>query len=190
MGSRETSFVLTLSRSWSKIASRLMRDERGSAAVEFAIVATPFFMLTFGIFGLSIYQFTSFSIQNAVDQAGRAIRTGVYATAGKSGGVMTNAEFKQAVCDKSPGFIDCKNKLKVFVTTPGATFSAATDKRSSCAGNEAVAGSAVPGGSSVIVLVVACYTFDLAKSIPYVTFGQSKGNAATIQASTVFRTEP
>ena len=185
-----SSFARLCRRVWSGLAGSMARDERGSAVVEFAIVATPFFMLTFGIFGLSIYQFTSFSLQNAVDQAGRTVRTGLYQTSGKSGGVMTNAEFKQAVCDLAPAYIDCKNKLKVFVTTPGANFSSATANRPSCANNEATSTDAVPGGSSVIILVVACYTFDLAKTLPYVSFGQAQGSAATIQASTVFRTEP
>jgi Flp pilus assembly protein TadG len=176
---------------WFRPIQRLRRDESGATVVEFAMVATPFFMLIFGIFGICIYQFTQFSLQNAVDQAARSIRTGAFATAGAQGGVMTSAEFKQAVCGLSPAYIDCANKLKVFVIAPGSTFSTASANRPSCNSADPAANpTPITGGRSTIILVVACYTFDLAATLPYLQLGNAQGQAAIIQASTVFKTEP
>lgn len=169
---------------------RLDRSESGAASVEFAMVATPFFMLIFGIFGIGIYQFTAFSLQNAVDQASRSLRTGSYQTSGQNGGVMTNTEFKNAVCALSPPFIDCQNKLKIFITQPGATFTSANTNRPSCSNAAAAGTSSVSAPRSTITLVVACYTMDMAATLPYLVLGTSAGQAAVIQASTVFKTEP
>ena len=53
-------------------------DESGFTAVEFAIVAMPFVMLLFGILSVCLYFFTNFTMENAVWQAARAIRTGQF----------------------------------------------------------------------------------------------------------------
>ena len=58
------------------------RDERGFTAVEFAMVAMPFLMLLFGTIGIGLFFFTTFSLENAVEQASRQIRTGQAQLAG------------------------------------------------------------------------------------------------------------
>lgn len=176
---------------WMSVVRRAGRDDSGATAVEFAMIATPFFALLFGTFGIGIYQFTQFSLQNAVDQAARQIRTGTYQTGGATGGVMTTQEFKTAVCSKAAAFIDCTSKLKVFIVTPGTSFSSATTNAPACtAADPASTTTTVTAGSNTIVLVLACYTFDLAASLPYLQLGPTKGSAAVIQASSVFKTEP
>ena len=191
MVERRASGSVGLLAKWCRPFQRLRRDESGATVVEFAMVATPFFMLIFGIFGICIYQFTQFSLQNAVDQAGRSIRTNTFSTAGAGGGVMTTTEFKQAVCNLAPAYIDCANKLKVFVIAPGPTFSTAGTNRPSCNGADPAANpTPITGARSTIILVVACYTFEMAATLPYLHLGNTQGQAAIIQASTVFRTEP
>ena len=58
------------------LTRRLRNDERGSAAVEFAIVALPFLLLLVGLISISLYFFTNFTMESAVLNAARAIRTG------------------------------------------------------------------------------------------------------------------
>src|SRR5687767_1495778 len=53
---------------------RLCRDQRGTAAVEFGIVAPVFFATLLGIVDVGRYMWTLNTMQYAVDQA---IRTGV-----------------------------------------------------------------------------------------------------------------
>ncbi|MCY0092951.1 TadE/TadG family type IV pilus assembly protein [Hoeflea ulvae] len=61
---------------WRRLFARLRRSRDGSAAIEFAMLAFPFFILIFAI----IEAFIAFAgeqlLENAVDTMGRQIRTG------------------------------------------------------------------------------------------------------------------
>ena len=93
-----------------KRAGNLRRDESGSAAIEFAMVSFPFLALLFGIMAVGLYFFTTFSTENAVEQASRPIRTGEAQAAG-----LTRDQFKASVCEKLPVYVDCSSKLRVNV---------------------------------------------------------------------------
>ena len=56
------------------LASRVKQDKSGSTAIEFAIVALPFLMMIFGTLAVGLFYFTTFALENAVEQAGRLIR--------------------------------------------------------------------------------------------------------------------
>ncbi len=89
--------------------ARWLRNDRGATAIEFAIVAVPFFMLVLGTIGIGLYFFTTNSLEHGVEAAARKIRTG---EAQKSG--LTVGDFKQSVCDGAGSYIDC-SKLSVLV---------------------------------------------------------------------------
>ena len=57
---------------------RWQADQSGFTAVEFAIVAMPFVMLLFGTISVCLFYFTTFTMENAVWQASRGIRTGQF----------------------------------------------------------------------------------------------------------------
>jgi Flp pilus assembly protein TadG len=177
----------------------LARNEDGYTAVEFALVATPFLMLVFGIIGAGLYFFTAFSMEHAIEQASRAIRVGSFKTA-NSGAGMSTLDFKNSVCSFAPPFVDCQNKVRVQLVTVGASgFSSATPPSCTKSGGDladetASAGTLVNVGQSMIVLALVCYQFDLAANIPFLKLGGMSGansnNAALIQAAVTFRTEP
>jgi len=50
--------------------------QSGATAIEFGMVALPFVLLLFGILSVCLYFFTTFTLENAVWHAARAIRTG------------------------------------------------------------------------------------------------------------------
>src|SRR5262245_1464059 len=78
-----------------KMAGRFARAEGGATAVEFALVAIPFLMLVFAIIELGLVYLVSLTLENAVIDVGRQIRTGQVQT---SGGTATT--FKSSVCAK------------------------------------------------------------------------------------------
>ncbi len=78
------------------------RDESGSAAIEFAIVAPLFFFLMFVIAETALVFVAEQVLDNAVFETSRLIRTGQ----AQQGG-MSAADFKNAVCDRISVFIDC-----------------------------------------------------------------------------------
>ena len=59
-----------------RIVRRFNKDREGTTAVEFAILAFPFFLLLFGIIECSLLFFAGQMLESAVDDVGRKIRTG------------------------------------------------------------------------------------------------------------------
>lgn len=95
-------------------ARTLSRAEGGAAAVEFALVALPFFLLLFGTIELALVFLLATSLENATDMAARQVRTGEMQTAGGA----TAATFKTLVC-QNLGWLqgDCSSNLYVDVRT-------------------------------------------------------------------------
>lgn len=83
------------------------QNRRGSAAVEFALVAFPFMMILFGILEVAMMFFVSTTLESAVSTAAREIRTGrLQATSG------TPADnFRTMICNRSFGMLDCTGRL-------------------------------------------------------------------------------
>ncbi|SNY91818.1 TadE-like protein [Cohaesibacter sp. ES.047] len=75
------------------VASRFSRDEDGATAVEFALVAAPFFGMLFVIISIAHFFWTGASLEDAVQEAGRQIRVGRVEAAG-----MGQGEFKDFIC--------------------------------------------------------------------------------------------
>ena len=99
---RAASYVLRRHLRLRRRLRRLRADQSGFTAVEFAAVALPFVMLLFGTISVCLFYFTNFTMENAVWQASRAIRTGQFQQGlGGYAGLSTDEDrkkaFKQAV---------------------------------------------------------------------------------------------
>jgi hypothetical protein len=170
------------------VLRRWRRDPSGTTAIEFAFVATPFLMLLFGIMGVGLYFFTTFSLENAVEQTGRLIRTGQVQQGG-----MTAQAFKEKVCELAPSFVDCTNKIRVNVLNypdSEAIGPATLPQCLDAAGNLSDVTSFQPGDADQVVLIWVCYEWSLASKIPYLNLGNMANGSRLIQAATTFRTEP
>jgi Flp pilus assembly protein TadG len=89
------------------LRSRLLRsrrrlDERGSAAVEFAIIAPVFFFLMFVIAETALVFIAEQVMDNAVFETARLIRTGQVQQAN-----MSKQDFTNEVCGRAAIFINC-----------------------------------------------------------------------------------
>ena len=167
--------------------NRAGRDERGFTAIEFGMVALPFLMLLFGNIAVGLYFFTTFTLENAVEDAARLIRTG---QAQESG--MTAEQFKQKVCENAPRYVDCNGKMRINVQTYTGFGSIATP---SCIdnGGELIKPESQTynsGGAGDVVLVTVCYEWELTGKIPFLHLGTMDNGSSLIVASTTFRTEP
>jgi Flp pilus assembly pilin Flp len=168
--------------------SRLRRDETGATAVEFGLVALPFLMMLFGIIAVGLYFFTTFTLENAVEQASRQIRTGQAQQAG-----LNSDQFRSAVCNNLPGNMPCDSSIQVNVQNYPDSASITPDSLPQCldaGGNLSAASNYAPGGSNVIVLVWVCYEWKLAGKIPLLRLGNMGNGSRLIHATTTFRTEP
>lgn len=91
--------------------ARLRKDARaGSAAIEFAMLALPFFYFLFGIIETGVLFFAQSALTNATEDTARMIRTG------QIQGALTSDELVGDICAKLSGLIEtsgCKIDLKV-----------------------------------------------------------------------------
>ena len=163
------------------------RREDGVTALEFAMVAPWFLMLLFGIMAVGLFFFTTFTLENAVEQAARLIRTGQAQAAG-----MTAEQFKSKVCENAPQYVDCTSKMRVSVVSGADPGTLTTPSCVDAGGALAPPASSAytPGGSGVYVLVTVCYEWELAGNIPFLHLGDMGNGSALIQATTAFKTEP
>jgi Flp pilus assembly protein TadG len=125
-----------------------LKDDRGSSAVEFALVAPILFALLFGTIEVGVQGMVSSSLENAVAAASRTIRTG------EADGPASASDFKNLVC---AGMIDslsvCNARLAISVA-PFSSFSSAGS-----AATAAPDGTFNKGGPSDIILVHATYSW-------------------------------
>lgn len=76
------------------LVRRFGRERKGSTAIEFAILAMPFFALMFAILETSLSFATQQLIANATDRISRDVRTGNLKIAD-----LTSGKLKKRVCD-------------------------------------------------------------------------------------------
>lgn len=179
---------------------RLISNEDGAAAIEFAMVGLPFLLFILGVVGYGLYFFTNSSLEYGVEAASRKIRTGEINSSGTSRGdkQMTVGEFRNHVCAVAGPAINCA-KLSIIVQH-GADWSEispepCTDKKGDLTGSTGQNGeilSSYAGSSNSVVLVTLCYKWDLAQSFGFLKLGGGPDGSgpAVLQAATAFKSEP
>ena len=179
--------LLPIRSSARQFALRLTRDERGATAIEFAMVSLPFFMMLFGLIILGLFFFTTFVLENAVEQSARLIRTGQVQQNG-----MTAADFKQEVCKRAPPYVDCDGKMRINVQSYSSFGSVVTPACTDSGGNLIPPAAELfhTGAASEVVLVTVCYEWEFAGKMPFLNLANMGNGSALIQVSTTFRTEP
>jgi hypothetical protein len=98
-------FAVTIQMRFKQFCRRLRRDaEKGSAAIEFAMVAPVFFVFLMGTIEVVVMFFAQTSLQNAVNDAARLIRTGQTACFSLDANnlcvPMTAAQFRTQICNE------------------------------------------------------------------------------------------
>jgi Flp pilus assembly protein TadG len=108
MSSRVKSWRAVSSRAVWAAANRLFRrfdrSQRGSAAVEFALVAPVFFALLFAILETGIMFFADQYLESITQDCARTILTGQTQNNG-----LTQAQFKTYVCNQIVALFSCGN---------------------------------------------------------------------------------
>ena len=162
------------------------RQHRGQAAVEFALIAAPFFFLIFGLMELCLIFIMSTVLEHSVSDASREIRTGQAQEAG-----FSEVEFRKSVCAKMFGLMGCDSNLHIDVKRL-ASFSAA-ELNSPIDANGKFDDSKFdfqPGGANEIVAVRVYYEWSLVTPILSAPLANMANGKHLIQATAVFRNEP
>lgn len=187
------------------------KDETGTTAIEFAMVSAPFMLLAFGIMGIGLQFFTINALEQGVSSAARKIRTGAAQTGMVVDGQTeptTLGNFKTLVCNESGSYISCNSKLVVHVQSsdewanivPVNCVTSGNLTPQTGADSDKLTDSS--GGANQVVLVTACYEWDLGGAMwqkfwnLLAAGAWSHGEAANdagkviVQAVATFRTEP
>ena len=173
-----------------------MRDESAAVAVEFGILALPFFTIVFAILETAMVFFAGQILDSAVNDSSRLIRTGLATTA--SG--YTANDYRNAICARLYGLFDCADneKLRIKVTEIAAnTFASAAPTppvNPNCATlgtcNLTIAQTYEPGVGSSVVLVEAYYKWPTIVNLPMFDLATMSDGTRLLSAVRVFRNEP
>lgn len=163
---------------------RIARSRDGAAAIEFALLAIPYFMIIFAIIETFIAYTGEQLVANAVDTMARKIRTGQITASNTD-----KTEFRRAFCDQisimikcSEGEIETPDKLQIdvrsfqsFAKIPSTIpFDAAGDLDPSSFGY-------APGPARSINMVRAYYHWDIITDLirPYISNVRPNGGPAS-----------
>jgi Flp pilus assembly protein TadG len=163
--------------------ARFARKQDGAAAVEFALVALPFFALTFAILETALVFFANQTLQAAAADSGRLIMTGQAQTASYSA-----SDFKTQVCNRIYGLFDCSGGMTVDVKTYTTFGSVNTTAPVSNGQFDSSKTGYTLGGPSCIQVVTLYYQWPV--FLPMLSLSNLSGNNRLLQATAVFKNEP
>jgi Flp pilus assembly protein TadG len=167
------------------ILRRFRRNRRGSAAVEFALVAPIFFAVLFAIIELALVFFASQMLETVTQDTSRLIMTGQAQNAS-----YTQASFKDAVCAKLTVMFDCVNGVSIDVQSY-KQFSTVDIADPIDAGKNFVPpNNYLPGGPGDIVVVRLFYKWPLFVTGLGFNPANIAGNKRLLTATAAFQNEP
>ncbi len=167
--------------------SRFGRAKRGSVAVEFGLLAIPFFLLTFGVAEIGMIGLAQSSLDHSVQTLVRGIRTGQV-----QNNQITYAQMQEDLCDGINNFmsLNCDDTLYLDVDT--------FDQFGNITNTSPIQNGVfqtnqfgfAPGGSSAIVVVRAYYRWrPLTPMFEGLLHNTANGERILVSAM-MFRNEP
>jgi Flp pilus assembly protein TadG len=165
---------------------RFVRQQDGSAAVEFSLVAIPFLALTFAILETALVFFAGQTLESAASEAGRLVMTGQAQTAG-----YTQDDFKTRVCTfLAGGLFDCSNGVYVNVKSYSTFSSVNTAAPLNNGQFDSTKMGYSAGSPGCIVAVQLFYQWPIYVSLLGNNLANQGGGSRLLVATSVFRNEP
>lgn len=170
-----------------RFAARMRAARRGAAAVEFAMLALPFFGLLCGIIEIGMIYVVATTLEDATNTAARQVRTGQLQT----GGTSTAVTFVNQICAQLSWLgSNCTSNLNIDVRTFGQ-FASVT------APSPVINGVFTPstlqftmGGPGDIVVVRSYYQWTLFTPMMNPALQTLGGGKTLISSTATFRNEP
>lgn len=150
--------------------------QRGSAIIEFPVLAIPFLLSLFAVLELGYSQFLHTMLDIGVDEAARQIRTGQIQAADDALG-----EFQTILCERVGDLMPCAELIidvGNFTSFGGVNAFAAPDINAT---------SFTPGGAGDIVVVRVVYPWEF--NTPLMADAMA-GWSGMLSSTAVFRNEP
>ncbi|MEM1088641.1 MAG: TadE/TadG family type IV pilus assembly protein [Pseudomonadota bacterium] len=161
-------------------------DKRGVAAVEFALIATPFFFLIFGLLEVCVLFIMSSVLEHGINEAARGIRTGEMQENG-----FGQVAFKNAVCAELFDLLDCDSKLRFDVKTFSSFSNTQNPNVIDKDGNlDDSDFQFTPGDANDVVVVRVFYEWELITPVLSKPLANMSNNRRLLQSTVAFRNEP
>lgn len=160
-------------------AGRMIEDQAGAAAIEFALVLPLLIAMIIGTVEIGLVGLVSNNLDNSLQAAARTIRVG------DAGAPTTASEFESKVCSRMfESQASCRGRLAISVRR-FADFAHAQ-----AAAADPPAGQFDRGAAGDIILVKATYQWPF--FVPFFTVGfqQSEPSTLVLDARTTFKNEP
>lgn len=168
---------------------RFIRDERAVTAVEFSLLAFPFFAVIGAIMQTSVVFLASQVLESAVHDASRSIRTGQAQASS-----MTVEQFRNDVCSRLYGlFSDCEGlHVRVNVVTNFESASVSPPIPQPCLApcEWTDAQSFTPGSGKSVVLVQVYYRYPIFVQLGPLGMSNMADGRRLMGTATVFQNEP
>lgn len=170
--------------------SRFEKSESGIGAIEFAILAPPFFLLLGCICETGLMFFTEYTIQTAVQDAARLVRTGQ-----AQNGQLSAATFKTKICNLAGVLVSCGN-INVYVRSDTNFATLATNMPplitigASLGGSTSAASCFNPGAPSQPAAVAATYDWNFSMWGMSAMSNINSGATRRLIGFAIFQNEP
>ena len=176
---------------------RFRRNRRGSAAVEFSLVALPFFALLFAIIETAIVFFASQVLETGIEDAGRQIYTHQLQDKNLSE-AQAKADFEKDLCNRVKVLFSCSDAALLAVDVrfyaPGTTITITDPIVSGSYNGAGLTFKLPPTGSTATVVVRGFYQWPLiVTGLGYNIANIGRGTSSSkrlLAATTAFHVEP
>jgi Flp pilus assembly protein TadG len=164
---------------------RFRRDENGATVVEFGLVALPFIVLMFAILETALVFFAGQTMETAVSNAARLIRTGQAQQQG-----FDADTFKSQICSQIMSLFNCTDGLKLDVRTHQTFDSINLNKPVDENGNLMTNFTYQPGKGGEIVVVRAFFEWPVFVKLLGLNLTNMANGTHLLAATAAFRNEP
>jgi len=164
---------------------RFLRSRKGVTAIEFALVAMPFFMFLFGILETVLVFFANAVLENGLEIVARKIRTGEVQQQN-----MTEQQFKQLLCNEISALLDCDAHLAIDIRPSGTFAGAQFDDPLDGSGNLRTDFTFDPGHAGDVILARAFYRWDVMTPLIGQFLSNMSAGDRLLVSSVAFRNEP
>jgi Flp pilus assembly protein TadG len=168
-----------------RIVRRFIKKDDGAAAVEFALVAVPFFAMLFAILETALVFFAGQTLETAAADSARLIMTGQAQTQG-----FDQGKFKEEVCKRIFGLFDCAGGMQVDVRAYSSFSNVDISKPIDANNNLKTDFTYNAGQPGDIVVVKLMYQYPVYMSLLGFNLSDLAGGKRLLMATSAFRNEP
>jgi len=166
-----------------RLFGRFRSNDKGATAVEFGLVAFPFFFLLTSIIEASLFFFAGQMLESSVDRVGRLVRTG------QLDETTTQAQLKERLCSEASLLFDCGILL---MDVKSATSFAGLGSPPKAVGGELLSGDFGydSPNSAQIMRITVTYEWPVFSNYVAAHLANLNSGNALLTAISVFQTEP